>query len=90
MRKEATTFVHKPSIFATGTELQVSTIVERTPWRPSVERIDHFNQIVFMTVISGGLNDNSYTEKTPKEELKKACIDYFMKICNATEVSCSH
>ena len=39
-----------------------------------------------MTVVTTGVNDESYSEKTPREELKKACIDYFMKIYNATEV----
>ena len=65
----------------------MSTIVDRVPWRPSIELLPQFDQILFTTVITAGKDDKIFTKDTPAEELKVACVDYFKKIYNATDVS---
>ena len=85
--QQETTFVQRPPIFKSGTELQVSTIVDRVPWRPSIELLPHFDQIVFMTVVTAPPDDIYFSKNTPAEDLKEACVDYFMKMYNWTEVS---
>ena len=65
----------------------VSTIVDRVPWRPSIELLPQFDQFLFTTEIKSGKDDKVFTEETPVEELKVGCIDYFTKIYNITDVS---
>ena len=86
-KKEEHTLIQRPPIFLQGTELQVSTIVERVPWRPSIEYLPHFNWILFMTVITASADDKIYQKTMPVEELKVACVEHFMKKYNVTEVS---
>ena len=64
----------------------MSTIVDRVPWRPSIEFLPQFDQILFTTVITAGVDDKIYSKETPTEELKTACVEYFKKSYNATEV----
>ena len=78
-KKEEHTLIQRPPIFLHGTELQVSTIVDRVPWRPSIEYLPHFGWIIFMTVITAGADDKIYDKKMPMEELKAACVEMFMK-----------
>ena len=84
---QETTFIQRPPIFKSGTELQISTIVDRVPWRPSIELLPHFNQIVFMTVVTAPPDDIYFTQSTPAEELREACMNYFMSRYSFSEVS---
>ena len=56
------------------------------PWRPSIELLPHFDQIVFMTVVTAPPDDIYYTQDTPMEEIREACIDFFMKKYNMPDV----
>ena len=40
-----------------------------------------------MTVVTAPQDDIYFSKNTPVEDLKEACVDYFMKMYNWTDVS---